>query len=443
MTSDAPLGHGYKFFIAAVGFIASAAFCAFALAQLTSWHPANASQNHEMQGFAGKITPSVADLFEWELFRSSRYNALLSGHDADEFKQTLIAVEKKRKLEAKEPILIYVISPDELRSYSRNAVTDEWNTFNVLDKQGAVYKFLGLVPRELDYSGFLEDYYSYSVASFYQPFNNDIVLLLNRRGNLKTIAHEYTHALQYQNFAMRWRSIESYQALDLDRYMAIRAIEEGDATYIEDHSNIIESNGVNRPEMELLMGPVAAPDSYPYLDMLHAWPYTAGREWSRQAYAKGHEAVNHAFRVAEGLRSRHIMERDIPEKPVRDRIGNFSSDTITARLGPAVLDIMLEAHGADRELRDIVRKHLLDDRLVLGHENFEPTTAAMCLRFKTRKQAQAVLKGLLEFGIAANGNGDGTVNYSSVSGELVLIGLNFPDAAAMTTQFTFIREELR
>lgn len=101
-----------------------------------------------------------------------------------------------------------------------------------------VYSMLGLLPKDFDLKNFYTKLYSEQISGFYDRDTGEIYVLKGMRfgGNEKLIyAHEFTHALQDQQFKFEkgLNYNENACKIDSERCAAIQALIEGDASKTE------------------------------------------------------------------------------------------------------------------------------------------------------------------------------------------------------------------
>ena len=101
-----------------------------------------------------------------------------------------------------------------------------------------IYSLLDVVEPDFDLYGFILDLYSEQVAGFYDDESKEMVVI---QGGLfggperMTYAHEFTHLLQDQNYGLEDGLNMSDELIedDMDGYMAVQALVEGDAVMTE------------------------------------------------------------------------------------------------------------------------------------------------------------------------------------------------------------------
>lgn len=100
--------------------------------------------------------------------------------------------------------------------------------------EARLYVALGLLDASDDLRGLMGQYRGREVGGSYDPRSGQIYVVANngRLGPVERIvaAHEYTHALQYQNLGVR--RLRAAAADNADRNLALTALLEGDATWV-------------------------------------------------------------------------------------------------------------------------------------------------------------------------------------------------------------------
>lgn len=181
---------------------------------------------------------------------------------------------------------------DELRAYMLDelyADTDE----DEFTEQEELYRLLGFIPADFDIEQFYLDMYTEQIAGFYDSETDKMYLIDggSELDNSLTLAHEYTHYLQYNNslFSDKLREIDNNCDEDGELCVVMDAIVEGDATLteylIEAEKDLgLEQNYDTTDET----ADTSVFDSAPkfFQDSL-LFPYTYGYNLVSDAYMKG------------------------------------------------------------------------------------------------------------------------------------------------------------
>jgi hypothetical protein len=146
-------------------------------------------------------------------------------------------VIEERGLQPKSPVSVVLLSPDELRQNVTNDFfadyTDQEATDDVLE-----LSTIGLLEPGFDFKGFYTELLSEQVGGYYDPEMKEMFIVQEQgfQGpEHLTYAHEYTHALQDQNYDIRNGLNQNDDAckVDSERCKAIKALIEGDASLSE------------------------------------------------------------------------------------------------------------------------------------------------------------------------------------------------------------------
>ena len=154
---------------------------------------------------------------------------------SDEEKTIIEATELIRELSAEDKFAPVYLTTEELRAQLMKDIEAESN--EAYANENGLFRILGFVPDDFDLKQFYVDLYAEQIAGYYDPEVNQMYLIsdMSDYENASTLAHEYTHYLQYNTSAFA-------DALNLDnvpddeygeRSIIINAITEGDATLAE------------------------------------------------------------------------------------------------------------------------------------------------------------------------------------------------------------------
>ena len=207
--------------------------------------------------------------------------------------------EKIRGLKADEPLAPVYQTEDELREYMISQLADVSDD-EIKDELG-LYTLLGFAPKDFDLRQFYVDLYTEQIAGFYDPEENQMYLIedISPYENALTLAHEYTHYLQYNNpeFEKTLVYDDSYCEDHGEECLVIDSIIEGDASLTEgliDPEKIIGkyNQGVSGSEPSSSVF-----DTAPrfFQDSL-VFPYLYGYDFVAYHYLKGgFDAVNDLY----------------------------------------------------------------------------------------------------------------------------------------------------
>ncbi len=140
-------------------------------------------------------------------------------------------VSKLRGLAAVKPIRWEVTDKERVRAYVKKTLAAQYGP-GELAKEGLALAALGLIPRELDYPGFIIGLLEEQIGGYYDPIEEIFYLAdwIAPAAQESIIAHELCHALQDQHFDID-RFIER-QAGDADGMLARASLAEGEATLV-------------------------------------------------------------------------------------------------------------------------------------------------------------------------------------------------------------------
>jgi hypothetical protein len=142
-------------------------------------------------------------------------------------------VVEERGLQPEHPVGVVLLSPDELRNNVVNDFfadyTDEEASDDVLE-----LSIIGLLPPGFDFRGLYTDLLSEGIAGYYDNETQEMFVVQGQgfQGPERmTYSHEYTHALQDQNYDIKNGLNYNDDACEVDseRCAAIQALIEGDA----------------------------------------------------------------------------------------------------------------------------------------------------------------------------------------------------------------------
>lgn len=214
--------------------------------------------------------------------------------------QIMRAAEKTRGLKSNEDLAIAYKTDDDLREYFMDGlkeVSDE----ELADELG-LYEILAFAPKGFDLRQFYVDLYTEQTAGFYDPDENTMYLQTDASpyDNALTLAHEYTHYLQYNNpdFDETLNYDDSFCEENGETCIVIDAIIEGDASLTE---NLVDVKGTilknNGDASDGTVPDSSVYDSAPkfFQDSL-IFPYLYGFDFVAHYYLQGgFDAVNKLY----------------------------------------------------------------------------------------------------------------------------------------------------
>jgi hypothetical protein len=205
-----------------------------------------------------------------------------------------------RGLQAKKPVDPVVLDDAGIKKLTSDGFEKD-NPKELVDANGRLLKGLGLLPADADLGALYVKLLGEQVAGLYSP-DDKALYVVSRSGALgptekTTFAHEYTHALQDQNFYLS--SLKLDEIGEGDRGIARLSLVEGDATLV---MSLWQLQHLTQMELLQLIGESMNPEITGSLDQMPAilresllFPYTAGLGFVQSLQAGGWEAVNDAF----------------------------------------------------------------------------------------------------------------------------------------------------
>ena len=222
----------------------------------------------------------------------------IEGFTDDEIRVIRIT-EKTRGLTAEEKLAPVYKSEEELREElmeDLSEVTDE----ELADELG-LYSILAFAPEDFDLRQFYVDLYTEQIAGYYDPEDNNMYLIegASDYDNALTLAHEYTHFLQYNNpdFDETLNYEEDFCEENGETCVIIDALVEGDASLTE---NLIDVDSILKAPEQTGNESEAGSDIFDrspkfFQDSL-LFPYVYGFDFVAHYYLKGgYDAVNDLF----------------------------------------------------------------------------------------------------------------------------------------------------
>ena len=238
--------------------------------------------------------------------------------------------EKIRQLSADEKMAPVYQTEEELRNYLVDQLKDV--TDEELKDELNLYYILGFAPKGFDLRQFYVDMYSEQIAGFYDPEENLMYLIEDDSSynNAVTLAHEYTHYLQYNNSDFKDILVydDDYCEENGEKCIIIDAIIEGDATLTEsliDVDSIIGSykNNSNNSSTENDVF-----DNAPkFFQDSMLFPYIYGYDFVMYQYLKGgFDHVNKLYtNLPESVEQIMHPEKYLHDKPVDVTMEPFRS----------------------------------------------------------------------------------------------------------------------
>lgn len=173
-----------------------------------------------------------------------------------------------------------------------------------MEEDGIILQAFGLLNADFDLYNFYLDLFSENIAGFYDNETKDMVVVQGERfGGIErlTYAHEYTHALQDQNYDIREGLGYSEDACETEseRCAALQALMEGDATLSELNWFLNHATSEDRTDVFDFSDTFETPvlDSSPeFIAKDFLFPYEEGFEFVQTLYDQGGwDAVDDAY----------------------------------------------------------------------------------------------------------------------------------------------------
>ena len=243
-----------------------------------------------------------------------------------------------RGLQEKAPVQSKILDEAALTDYVKVQFRKD-NPEDVIEANERLLKVLGLLPTDAS----LEDLYigllSSQVAGLYNP-EDKTLYVVSRTGGLgptekTTFAHEYTHALQDQNFELS--KLELDATGEGDRAIARLALVEGDATLL---MTLWQIDNLTQAEIIRLFSESLNPAVTAPLENMPAvlresllFPYTGGLNFTQRLQASGGwTAVDAAFAKPPASTEQviHPEKYESGEKPTVVDL----ADDMAGRMGP-------------------------------------------------------------------------------------------------------------
>lgn len=208
--------------------------------------------------------------------------------------------EKIRGLSSSEKMAPIYQTQDELRAY----LTDELYagvTEDEFNDEHDLYTILGFTPEDFDLEQFYLDLYTEQIAGFYDQDTNKMYLIKggSEIENSLTLAHEYTHFLQFNTpeFAKTLKYDDSYCDEEGEMCVILEAITEGDATLTEYLLQAEKDLNLNQNDTSNETEDSSIFDSAPkFFQDSMLFPYQYGFDFVSNQYMKGgFKSVNQLY----------------------------------------------------------------------------------------------------------------------------------------------------
>lgn len=289
------------------------------------------------------------------------------------------AVAAMRDLQVTSPISQHVLTEYQLRRWMGSTYGGE----EAEEQARALVLSLAtfdLIDPGQDMMSLLQDVFAEGIAGFYDAESGTIYMIDN--GSVDKVedrvlfAHEFTHALQDQNFDLLALGIYAtdHSLPVADRSQAIRALVEGDAEVVQEMyiANVLSQEEIVVLRQAAMRGSSSPLDDAPrVIREFFLFPYTYGESFVATLYEEGGwERVNGAYFVLPAstehiLHPQRYLEGDQPQPVVipsledvlgdgwqllyDDTVGEFFLRTyLESRVEPPVAAVAAEGWGGDQ-----------------------------------------------------------------------------------------------
>jgi hypothetical protein len=222
----------------------------------------------------------------------------------NQMKTIEVQVEQIRQVTAKTEVDRILMSRDQLQTYVESEFFKD-STPQEYQDQSQLFILLGLYPAGFDLQSFYSKLLGEQVAGFYDTTTKEMVVVQGENfSGLErlTYAHEFTHALQDQNFNLEGATLSTDNKVclaDSERCAAISALVEGDATLSEEDWLTQFATAQDQADLRLFYTNTQFPVLNSAPDALNAdftFPYSQGLEFVQSLFDQGGwQAVDKAF----------------------------------------------------------------------------------------------------------------------------------------------------
>ncbi len=256
--------------------------------------------------------------------------------------------ESTRGITAKEKLAPVYKTEEELRQELTEQlaeVTDE-----ELAEELGLYNMLGFAPKDFDLRQFYVDLYTEQIAGFYDTETNEMNLIkdISDYENAVTLAHEYTHYLQYNypDFDETLNYDDDFCEENGETCLIVDALIEGDASLTE---NLIDVKDTILKDQRDTSGESSADSSVfesspKFFQDTLLFPYVYGFDFVSYYYLKGgFDAVNDLYiNLPQSIEQIMHPEKYLKDAPIEVTLEPFRS-VITRSFEPVKEDVMNES----------------------------------------------------------------------------------------------------
>jgi hypothetical protein len=219
---------------------------------------------------------------------------VLDAQMTNQIDQIQSQVIEERGLQPKYTVPVVLLSPDELRQNVINDFLADYTDEEVADDVMG-YSIIGLLEPGYDFKGFYTELLSEQVAGYYDPEMKEMFIVQGQSfqgPEYMTYAHEYTHALQDQNYDIEngLNVNDDTCEVDTERCAAIQSLIEGDASLSE--YTWFQYNATSQDQQQIIeyINSMTNPvyDSAPaFLKDDFIFPYSQGLTFVQSFYNQG------------------------------------------------------------------------------------------------------------------------------------------------------------
>ena len=213
-------------------------------------------------------------------------------------------VAQIRGLEPLKPVVPTLLTMEQLRIRLEEDLLEEYGPEEARADAITLSAF-DFIPPDFDLQAFILDLYTEQIAGFYDPENDEFVIISNDDdfGGIEqlTHAHEFVHALQDQHFDLEALEDES---LTSEEVFAMQAFVEGEATLVQ--MQVLESGFFDINDLADLLMDILGSSITLDMEILESaptvlaheleFPYLNGMEFVQTIYQQGgYDAVNQVW----------------------------------------------------------------------------------------------------------------------------------------------------
>lgn len=240
-----------------------------------------------------------------------------------------------RGLTLKTELMRDLMTEDELREV---VVNDFFADYTAEDarKDAIELNVMGLLPAGMDLLKFYQDLYSEQIAGYYDQETKEMYVIGSEfKGTERlTYAHEFTHALQDQNYDLEKLLDEDTCDADSEYCAAVTALVEGDAVLAEQLWFLSNGTEQDRNDINAFYDTYKSPvyDSAPeYMKQDFLFPYSQGFDFVYGLYGSGKWAAVDAAYANLPVSTEQILH---PEKYPDEVPAKVEIADLTEQLGP-------------------------------------------------------------------------------------------------------------